>query len=458
MLKLYDIFLRKYILLFTTIFLILSFVFYFWIKNLYIEQIKTDLIHNVDIFSLQLKSFENLDLQVKQIKVLTGIRVTIITDDGLVMAESDKDKKSMDNHANREEVILSRYQEFGAAIRFSNTLQKELLYVSKKYAIGDMVYFIRMAKSLEEINQGFYDMSLKVIFIFIFLLLVSFWIAFQSSNKIEGETRAILEFLKSLTKQKKGNKIESDFSLEFNKITKLLTIVSEELAKKDKQKSKYTAKLKLSNRQKDDIISAISHEFKNPIAVISGYTQTLLEDKNLNEDIRLRFLNKISSNSDKLTLMIDRLRLSIKLDEGKQQNNFKKTNLKTLIQNQIDDLKPSYLTREILFNAQIVTKEVDDTLFSIATINLIENALKYSKDKIEITLTKSQITIRDYGIGISQNDMENITKKFYRVSNNGWDNSLGVGLSLVSNIVKLHQFKLHIQSIEHEGSTFSILF
>jgi two-component system, OmpR family, sensor histidine kinase VanS len=48
------------------------------------------------------------------------------------------------------------------------------------------------------------------------------------------------------------------------------------LFKKDKQKAKYTAKLKLSNRQKDDIISAISHEFKNPIAVISGYTQTLL--------------------------------------------------------------------------------------------------------------------------------------------------------------------------------------
>jgi signal transduction histidine kinase len=101
---------------------------------------------------------------------------------------------------------------------------------------------------------------------------------------------------KNLTKQKRGAVIESKYSLEFNKITKLLTNVSDSLAKKDKQKAKYTAKLKLSNRQKDDIISAISHEFKNPIAVISGYTQTLLVDKDINQKIRDKFLISLSAH------------------------------------------------------------------------------------------------------------------------------------------------------------------
>jgi signal transduction histidine kinase len=458
LLKLYDIFLRKFILLFTGIFLVLAFIFYFWIKNLYIEQIKTDLIHNLDIISLQIKSLDNLDKQVDDIKSITGLRTTIVSHKGIVIAESDKDKSTMDNHGNRNEIILSKYQEYGDIIRYSDTLQKELLYVAKRYTLNNQTYFIRMARDLEEINEGFYDMSLKVIILFFFLLLLSFWIALQSSYKIEAETRAILEFLKSLTKQKKGNKIESNYSLEFNKITKLLTAVSETLAKKDKQKAKYTAKLKLSNRQKDDIISAISHEFKNPIAVISGYTQTLIGDKNINENIRNKFLQKISSNSDKLTLMIDRLRLSIKLDEGKQQNSFLKTNLKNMIQNQIDDLKSSYPKRDIIFHGDEVSKEVDETLLGIAVINLIENALKYSQDKVEITLNKKKISIKDYGIGIKEGDIENITKKFYRVSSNGWNNSLGVGLSLVANIVKLHKFHLDIESVEHEGSTFSIEF
>jgi signal transduction histidine kinase len=458
LLKLYDIFLRKFIFLFTGIFLVLAFIFYFWIKNLYIEQIKIDLLHNVDIVSLQIKSLNNLDEKVDAIKNRIGLRVTIIDKSGVVIAESDKDKKTMDNHANRNEVILSKYQEYGDTIRYSNTLKKELLYVAKKYTLNNETYYIRMARDLEAINDGFYDMSLKVGLLFFFLLLLSFWIALRSSYQIEAETREILEFLKTLTKQKKGNKIESNYSLEFNKITKLLTQVSETLAKRDKQKAKYTAKLKLSNRQKDDIISAISHEFKNPIAVINGYTQTLLDDKNINENIRNKFLQKIASNSDKLTFMIDRLRLSIKLDEGKQQNTFIKTDLKRLVQNQIDDLNSAYPKREIIFEGESISKEVDETLLGVAVINLIENALKYSQEKVEITLSKERISIKDYGIGINEKDIENITKKFYRVSSNGWNNSLGVGLSLVANIVKLHKFNLNIESVEHEGSVFSIEF
>jgi signal transduction histidine kinase len=408
--------------------------------------------------SLQIQTFENLDKKVAKIKELIGLRVTIIDKSGVVIAESDKDKTTMDNHANRNEVILSKYQEYGDTIRYSNTLKKELLYVSKKYTLNNDTYYIRMARDLEAINDGFYDMSLKVVLLFFFLLLLSFWIALRSSYQIEAETREILEFLKTLTKQKKGNKIESNYSLEFNKITKLLTQVSETLAKRDKQKAKYTAKLKLSNRQKDDIISAISHEFKNPIAVINGYTQTLLDDKNINENIRNKFLQKIASNSDKLTFMIDRLRLSIKLDEGKQQNTFIKTDLKRLVQNQIDDLNSAYPKREIIFEGESISKEVDETLLGVAVINLIENALKYSQEKVEITLSKERISIKDYGIGINEKDIENITKKFYRVSSNGWNNSLGVGLSLVANIVKLHKFNLNIESVEHEGSVFSIGF
>jgi signal transduction histidine kinase len=156
--------------------------------------------------------------------------------------------------------------------------------------------------------------------------------------------------------------------------------------------------------------------------------------------------------------MIDRLRLSIKLDEGKQQNTFIKTDLKRLVQNQIDDLNSAYPKREIIFEGESISKEVDETLLGVAVINLIENALKYSQEKVEITLSKERISIKDYGIGINEKDIENITKKFYRVSSNGWNNSLGVGLSLVANIVKLHKFNLNIESVEHEGSVFSIEF
>jgi signal transduction histidine kinase len=458
LLKLYSIFLRRFIFVFFGLFLILGIVFYFFIKEVFVEQTKIDLLHNVDIFSSNLENFDRIDEKVKNLHKLIGLRITIIDSNGVVIAESDRDKSLLENHLQRVEIIQSKFNEYGTAIRYSTTVQKDLLYVSKKVIIHNEEYFIRMARDLDHIDSEFLTLGIKVGGIFFIFIVLALFATLKISKNIEQEIRLILDFLKNLTKQKRGAVIESKYSLEFNKITKLLTNVSESLAKKDKQKAKYTAKLKLSNRQKDDIISAISHEFKNPIAVISGYTQTLLVDKDINQKIRDKFLEKIAISAKKMTTMIDRLRLSIRLEDGKMENKVKSVHLKELIKNQIEDLKEAYPNREVLFEGDDIVKDVDETLFGVAVINLIENALKYSQDRVYVKLTNEKISVKDNGIGIAPKEIENITKKFYRVSTNGWNNSLGVGLSLVSNIVAQHNFRLNIISTQNEGSTFEILF
>ena len=458
LLKLHDIFFRKFLLLFTSIFILLGVIVYFWIKNIYIEQIKIDLLHNIDIASLQIKSSNNYDKVVKDIKKSINLRVTLIDENGVVIAESDKDKSTMDNHKNRSEIISSKYQKYGSIIRYSNTLKKELLYVSKQYNINNKKIFIRMARDIELINQKFLYLSFEITLLFLIFIAIAFWVSLKISQDVQHETQEILEFLDKLSQQTKAIKIASAYSLEFEKITQLLTNVSQALAKKDKQKSKYTAKLKLSNRQKDDIISAISHEFKNPIAVISGYTQTLKEDKDINEDIRDKFLDKIALSAEKLTDMIDRLRLSIKLEEGKQPYKFIDCNINKMVKSIIEDIKLSYPNRDIKLNGEKLIVKADETMLNIAITNLIENALKYSQDDVEVKIDKNSISIVDSGIGLKPKEIEKITQKFYRVSNNGWNNSLGVGLSLVKNIIEFHKFTLGIQSVENEGSTFSIIF
>lgn len=456
MLKLHDLFLRKFILLFGTIFLILGLVVYIWIKDIYIKQTKIDLLHNIDILSLQIKDLQNLDSLVSRIKKSIQLRVTIINHSGIVIAESDKDKNAMENHANRIEIINSQHQDYGFSIRESHTLNEKLLYVAKRFRLNGEDYYIRMGREITQINKEFFLFSLKITILFLFFIAIAFGVAKYISKKIEWETTEILDFLNNLTKHSKNLKIESTYSYEFQRITQLLSEVSQTLSKKAKKKLKYTAKLKLSNRQKDDIISAISHEFKNPIAVISGYTQTLLQDKNINPNIRVKFLQKISSNADKLTTMIDRLRLNLKLEDGKQKTNFIKVNLVKLIKNIIDDLKIAYPQREIFLEATNTHIEADETMIRIAIENLVENGLKYSQDDIYITITEKKISVKDNGIGIKEKDISKITNKFYRVSNNNWNNSLGIGLSLVSNIIKFHNFTLEIQSVENEGSTFTI--
>ena len=75
-----------------------------------------------------------------------------------------------------------------------------------------------------------------------------------------------------------------------------------------------------------------------------------------------------------------------------------------------------------------------------------------------MTYTKEYFNVVDTGIGISSQNLTNITNKFYRVNENTWNNSLGLGLFIVSNILTLHNFSLDIQSQENEGSTFSVRF
>ena len=458
--KLYNIFLKQFVILFATIFIVLGIVVYIWIKNIYIEQIQQDLLNNVDIISLSIKSLKKLDELAFYISKKTKLRVTFIDENGKVIGESEEDRSTMDNHLNRPEIITANFQEFGTAIRKSNTLQIDMLYIAKKFQLNNKEYYIRMARDVEKINEDFFEFSIKIALLFFSFIIFAFFIALKISKRIQDETKAILEFLDNLKSKKRKNKvIDSNYSYEFQKITRLLNEVANTLNKRSKQKAKYTAKLKLLNRQKDDIISAISHEFKNPIAVINGYSQTLIGDEDLNSKIQKKFLLKIISNSNKMSEMIDRLRLSLKLEEGKVEKNFITINLNKLIKNIAEDLKLYYPGREIIITKEKEVKiNADQTMIRIAFENLIENALKYSQDDVIIQIKENSLSVIDHGIGIKKEDIPNITQRFFRVSNNSWNNSLGLGLSLVTNILAGHKFKLEITSIEHEGSNFTVKF
>ena len=278
------------------------------------------------------------------------------------------------------------------------------------------------------------------------------------SIKIQRETDSILYFLKEITNKKKPIFLQSNYTFEFYKIAKLLNKVAKKLSKKDEIKAKHTAKLTLANRQKDDIISAISHEFKNPIAIISGYSQTLIEDENLSPTLKIKFLNKILSNSNKMSQIVDKLRLTLKLQDNNHKLILNKVSIKKIVENSISDLKIKYKNREIKVLG--VDKEInaDEILIGIAISNLIENALKYSQEDVIIEINENSISITDKGIGISQENLENIFKKYYRATSNNWNNSLGLGLFIVKSILNVHNFKLEIDSKIGNGSTFKIYY
>lgn len=461
MLKIHQLFLRTYLTIFIAILITLTLITYFWAKNLYINQIEENLIQNIDILSVVLEDSKDINSTKKLVKELSSklnLRISIIDENGDVIAESHKSLDGIKNHSNRVEIIQAKNIGLGKDRRVSETLEKDFLYIAKKIFLNNQIYYIRMADYTNKIKDNFMKLTFEIFMYITFFLIIAFLSTYFISIKIKKETDSILYFLKDITKKKKPIFLKSNYTYEFYKIAKLLNKVSQKLLKKEQEKAKHTAKLTLANRQKDDIISAISHEFKNPIAIISGYSQTLIEDKNLSQDVQLKFLSKIESNSNKLSSIIDKLRLTLRLQEKKQELVKTKLNLLSLVENCVSDLKIKYKTREMNIEKNEVFIDADETLLSIAISNIIENALKYSNKDIEIKIEKNCLSITDFGIGISKEDLEKIDKKFYRASSNDWNNSLGLGLFIVKSILKYHNFELNVNSIVNSGSTFKIYY
>ena len=459
MLKIHQLFFRTYITIFFAILITLSLIIYFWAKSFYLNQIEKNLIQNIDTLAIVLKDTQdinNIKTIVKNLHAELKLRITIIADNGEVIAESDKDLSSVKNHANRVEIIQARNVGLGKDTRLSATVKKDLIYIAKKITILNNIYYIRMADYTNKINDDFSKLSLEIFSFITFFLIIAFLSTYFISLRIKKETDTILYFLTQLSNKKQSFTLNSNYTYEFNKIAKLLNNVGEKLQKREKQKAKQTAKLKLANRQKDEIISALSHEFKNPIAIISGYTETILNDEQMPLPMKEKFLNKIHANANKMSQIIDKLRLTLKLEEGKQEILLLPCSIKELVENCVSDLNDKYKNREIKVLGDDLTLKVDGTLISMAISNLIENALKYSEDDVTVEISQNSICIIDKGIGIEELELENINHKFYRVSNNGWNNSLGLGLFIVQSVLSLHNFTLEISSEFGKGSKFCI--
>ncbi|OCL84190.1 Alkaline phosphatase synthesis sensor protein PhoR [Arcobacter porcinus] len=460
MLKIHQLFLRTYLVTFFAIFATLSIVIYFWAKSFYVNEIEKNLIQNIKVLSILMEKSKDIDSVLDLVNNLSSkleVRVSIIDKDGNVIAESHKKVEEIkENHLNRIEIIQAINFEIGKQTRVSQTLSKEYLYVAKKVYINNEMYILRIADDTSKIIDNFIQLSIEIFIYMALFLTISFMISYFISLRIKKEIDSILDFLENLGNAKDNEPFQSNFTYEFNRITKILNKVSSKLQVKAKEKAKYTAKLKFANRQKDDIISAISHEFKNPIAVIKGYSQTLINDPELPNDMRNKFLNKIIFNSDKLSKIIDKLRLSIKLRDKDSSLDIREFYIRNILENILGDLKVKYKDRKILLKGENVKVKADETLFTIVISNLMENALKYSFEDVIVEFDENSISIIDKGVGIDVSELEKVKKKYYRVSHNNWNNSLGLGLYIVQTIVSLHGFTLDIESKKMEGSKFTI--
>ncbi len=451
MLRLDQLYFRNFSILFFATLIVTAVSGYFLLERIEIDNHKAMLSKMIDTFVAAEKHLDDPTPLISEVHRQTGVRITIIDKRGKVLFESNRDPKGMENHRLRPEIVEASRKGIGYAIRHSVSVGIDFLYVAKKQKNG----FVRMAYALHDIKANFIEFWLKAMVLFTFALLLSFWIAMKINRRISADLEHIEKSLQNLL-NKKYEVVFGDVKCckEFDTIARQIKKVAKKLQKRARQKAKYTKNLKILSQKQSDIISAISHEFKNPVAAIIGYAQTVREDPDISPQIRDKFLAKVVSNAGKISGMIDRLALAIKLENENFKPELTQFPLAPLVEEVRETLLQKYKDRVIEVEIDDLKIRADKAMFENLMTNLIENALKYSEEEVIVRANRTFVEVIDKGIGISEADIRNITKRFFRVDALSWDNSIGVGLYIVKYILKLHNTQLQIESEPNRGSRF----
>ena len=349
-----------------------------------------------------------LQERIKELGRTAHTRITVIGPDGMVLADSENDPTTMENHNHRSEVIQARAQGIGRGSRLSETLSMPMLYLAMPLEPDGRI--IRVALPLRQVdlfNRQIYQVvALTFIFLVILAVLMGFWLV----------------------------------------------------------RAKY-------DQLRKDFVANVSHELRTPLTLVKGYVETLKEG-NLDKRKSGEFLDIIDRNVRQLVNLVEDLLELSRLESHRRTGEVvraRPSEIKQIIERTVAnsqsaiDRKKQSVSIEIASLMPLVT--LDPDLMEKAVGNLLDNAVKYTPDKGRIAIKADfdgsvlRIEVSDNGIGIPAEDLPRIFERFYRVdkSRSREMGGTGLGLAIVKHIVQLHHGTVSVRSQSGQGSVFTII-
>ncbi len=216
------------------------------------------------------------------------------------------------------------------------------------------------------------------------------------------------------------------------------------------------------DRLQEDFVATVSHDLRSPLGFIKGYATSLLRDDiEWDPETRREFLTIIDEEADRLSALIDNLLDSSRLQSGTLKMNFQPIRIEALLVDTIQRAKArNYnLNIELDFTATQNRIWVDPIRMTQVFDNLLTNAAKYAPGS-DLTIglqwnpDNAHIYVKDTGPGVSQEHLENIFKRFYRVSqDSGPERGTGLGLYICQEIIHSHGGKIYAESELGKGTT-----
>lgn len=219
---------------------------------------------------------------------------------------------------------------------------------------------------------------------------------------------------------------------------------------------------------KSDMISLMSHELRTPLTSINGFAELLTADEQIPAQAR-EFVSIIANESQRMSRMINTFLSVTQLQRKDKQEVLKiPLRLDEVVRETINSLQPVAKKKRIRLIEQpahrIPPVAADKSLITQAVKNLVNNAIKYSPERTTVTVSTAleaesvRVCVEDRGFGIPTESKERVWDKFYRVVREGQEKdeeSTGLGLSFVREVVEQHGGRVDLDSEEGRGSKFS---
>jgi two-component system, OmpR family, phosphate regulon sensor histidine kinase PhoR len=393
-----------------------------------------------------------------------GARVTWVARDGHVLADSEADTTTMENHKDRPEVVAALQGRTGSDTRLSKTLGIPFLYVAIPFGDGALRVAVPSAQLNDQVNGVRRQMMFSTAVAFLPSILFASLFARYASLRL-GE---IIEYTRKLAEGNFRERLKRPGGGEFGILRSKLNETSEKLEFMfDRLETEHAELEKLENIRKDFVIN-VSHELRTPLASIQGYTETLLDGAIHDPNNNIKFLNIIRQNAERLTrLTADLLTLS-RVELGQQKYKFASYRMEVLLEDNLDSMRPLAEKRNIELRLDPVDPELEafcdaEAVHQILT-NLVDNAIKYTPAGRKVnagalrteTGDMVEIYVHDDGLGIPPDELPRLFERFYRVdkARSRALGGTGLGLAIVKHLTRAQGGEVRVESVLDQGSTF----
>ena len=227
--------------------------------------------------------------------------------------------------------------------------------------------------------------------------------------------------------------------------------------------------LKQADEVRRDFVANVSHELRTPLSILRGYIETLRDDPDLSDDELGRILEVMKKHSDRLTALTDDLLSLAKLESAHKGLHLEEVRISELFASIIRDWGKRFsdkkLSIDVSVSRSVPVLQADATRLQEVLYNLLDNALKYSREGGKIRLEARRqgedvvISVTDTGIGIPEADLPRIFERFYRAdkARSREMGGTGLGLSIVKHIAQMHGGSVEAESALGTGTTIRVI-